>query len=199
MHKTFFCFAAYLKEECDGDPGWCFKAAVGNSLPSTFWSYPREHIDDSQLQYILDTIAHMTPPSPTDVLAKCQQDAATSSSLYGRHTSLSDGMLQTHNLHHHRFEAIHLRQLRQEPLEQQDWTATQRSILRGYTDGFAAGQTFAVEGKLSKLGFVGQYISDNIAKLGSSVIAPGTEVDYSKGFIRGLRDMERSVKSVLHS
>jgi len=33
-----FLILAYKKESCDDDPGWCFKKAVGTSLPSTFKS-----------------------------------------------------------------------------------------------------------------------------------------------------------------
>ncbi|TFK54965.1 cytoplasm protein [Heliocybe sulcata] len=33
-------FWAYMKEDCDTDPGWCFKSAVGKYLPSAFSSYP---------------------------------------------------------------------------------------------------------------------------------------------------------------
>jgi hypothetical protein len=192
-------FTAYMKEGCYDDPGWCFKAAVGNSLPSTFFSYPQEQLDDWQLQSVLDTIAGFAPPSPSDVLANFQQDAVASSSLSGRqHASPSDGVPRTHNLHH-RFEAVHLRHLRQDPLEQRDLTAMQRSILQGYTDGFATGKMFAVKGKLSKLGFIGQYISDKIALLGPSVIPPGTEANYRKFFVRGLRDVEGLIKFALHS
>jgi glucan 1,3-beta-glucosidase len=191
-------FAAYFKEGCYGDPGWCFKAAVGTSLPSTFWSYPQRHMDDSQLQSILDTIADTDPPPPSDVLAKFQQNAAAASFLSAQlHASPSDGVPRTHDLHH-RFEAIHLRQLMQDPFEQRDLTSTQRSILQGYADGFATGKMFAVKGKLSKVGFVGQYMFDNIALLGPSVVAPGTEAVYRKAFVRGLGDVEEIVKSVLH-
>ena len=37
---------AYNKEQCSEDPGWCFKAAVGNSLPSTFFSYGKGSVAD---------------------------------------------------------------------------------------------------------------------------------------------------------
>lgn len=32
-------FWSYKKENCDEDPSWCFREAVGNALPSTFFSY----------------------------------------------------------------------------------------------------------------------------------------------------------------
>lgn len=34
-------FWGYLKEDCDKDPGWCFKSAIGSILPTSFSSYPR--------------------------------------------------------------------------------------------------------------------------------------------------------------
>ncbi|KAH8833859.1 glycoside hydrolase [Flagelloscypha sp. PMI_526] len=35
-------FWSYTKEDCEHDPGWCFKAAVGRSLPSSFFVYPQQ-------------------------------------------------------------------------------------------------------------------------------------------------------------
>ena len=185
-----------MKEGCDDDPGWCFKAAVGKCLPRTFFSYSRQQLDDRQLQALIDTIANFAPPSSSDVLAKFSQDE-TGSSLSGRQgPSPSESVPRARNLHH-RFEAGHLRRLRQDPLVQWDLTAKQRSILQGYKDGFSTGNMFAVKGKLSKLGFAGQFIADKIASQGSSVIAPETEPDYHKGFVWGLGDVENSIKSVL--
>jgi len=39
-HLTHLFFPAYKKEQCKNDPDWCFIAAVGRRLPSTFFSYP---------------------------------------------------------------------------------------------------------------------------------------------------------------
>ena len=50
----------------------------------------------------------------------------------------------------------------------------------------------SVEGKMSRLGFIGQFINDII---GPSVIAPGTETDYHKAFVQGLGDVENLIKS----
>ncbi|KZT26278.1 glycoside hydrolase family 5 protein [Neolentinus lepideus HHB14362 ss-1] len=33
-------FWAYMKEDCDTDPGWCFRSAVGKYLPTVFSSFP---------------------------------------------------------------------------------------------------------------------------------------------------------------
>jgi hypothetical protein len=73
----------------------------------------------------------------------------------------------------------------------------QRSILQGYYDGFSTGNMFAVKGNWSKLGFVHQYASYLIAMLGPSVITPGTEDDYHRAFVKGLRDREENIESAL--
>ena len=153
-------------------------------------------MDDSQRQSRLNNIRDITPPSSSDVLAKFQQDA-TSSSL-SRRASRLDAMSQSDNLYR-RYEAIHLRHGRQNVVEQLDWTATQRSVVQGYTDGYTTAKKFAVEGNFSKLGFVGQCISDIIQQLGSSVVAPGTEDDYRRGFVRGVQDAEAIIELTLQS
>ncbi|TFK27355.1 cytoplasm protein [Coprinopsis marcescibilis] len=38
-HTSGWSFWSYMKEDCDDDPGWCFKSAVGTVLPKTFFSY----------------------------------------------------------------------------------------------------------------------------------------------------------------
>lgn len=35
-----WAFWSYYMEDCQDNGGWCFKQAVGNSLPATFFSYP---------------------------------------------------------------------------------------------------------------------------------------------------------------
>ena len=60
---------------------------------------------------------------------------------------------------------------------------------KGYTDGLQAAKDFAAVG-MSKLGFSGQFIQDNLAKLGSSV-DPKT---YKDDFMKGLQDGQASVK-----
>ena len=34
-----WAFWSYTKENCDSDLDWCFKNAIGNTLPSTFFSF----------------------------------------------------------------------------------------------------------------------------------------------------------------
>ncbi|EAU88084.2 cytoplasm protein [Coprinopsis cinerea okayama7 len=41
-------FWSYTKEECDNDPGWCFKSAVGTVLPTKFFSYHHQQPESIQ-------------------------------------------------------------------------------------------------------------------------------------------------------
>jgi glucan 1,3-beta-glucosidase len=74
--------------------------------------------------------------------------------------------------------------------------AEQSSSLRGYTDGFLTAKIFSLY-SLSKLGFVGQYVADSLAKLGPDAIASGTAGSYKSGFLKGLADGEVVVSASL--
>ena len=71
-------------------------------------------------------------------------------------------------------------------------TAAERSMAKGYADGFLTAKLFAQYG-LSKLGFKGQYIIDSIAKLGPDIVSPDTVAIYSTQFMNGLQDGESSI------
>ncbi|KAF8810115.1 glycoside hydrolase [Phlegmacium glaucopus] len=137
-------FWSYKKEACD--PDWCFLAAVGHRLPSTFFSYPSD--------------------SPS----------------LGRR---SDGVA-TSPTYHHRFDSI---RQRRDGMEQY---LAEVQPSRGYSDGFTTAKAFASK-NMSRLGFTGQYIKDEIKKAGPSLIAPGTEKDYTDVFMQGLLAGERTV------
>lgn len=77
-------------------------------------------------------------------------------------------------------------------------TTNQRSIAKGYSDGFLTAKVFAMHNG-SKLGFVGQYIEDSIWALGPTVVAPGTEGTYRQWFVSGLNDGEAIVLQSLNS
>lgn len=74
-------------------------------------------------------------------------------------------------------------------------TPAQRSVAKGYSDGFLTSKIFASQ-NTSKLGFIGQYIEDSIRTLGG-VVAPGTEGSYRQGFMTGLQDGEAKIMSTL--
>jgi glucan 1,3-beta-glucosidase len=78
-----------------------------------------------------------------------------------------------------------------------DGASQQRSIAKGYSDGFLTAKMFAMQGT-SKLGFVGQYVIDSVRALGPDIVAPGTEGDYEDGFVKGLEDGEMVVASAMN-
>jgi glucan 1,3-beta-glucosidase len=195
----FRLFAAYMKEGCEDDPGWCFKAAVNNSLPATFFSYGQDSITDPwHIQALATTIANMTAPSTSDILAMPLGIVAAPGAPPTSRREVSPELLYKTPRFHHRFEAIHLRRdWRRNNISAMDQSAGQRSIARGYSDGFLTAKFFA-SSKLSKLGFVGQYIMDSTTQLGPSVISPGTESNYHDAFIKGLEDGQGIVMSVVN-
>lgn len=73
-----------------------------------------------------------------------------------------------------------------------DMTPIQRTVAKGYSDGFLTAKVFASHDG-SKLGFIGQYIEDSIRVLGPDVVDPGTERSYRQGFMKGLEDGEAMV------
>ena len=61
---------------------------------------------------------------------------------------------------------------------------------KGYIDGFATAKVFASH-SMSRLGFTGQYMMDEITKAG---LSPGTEKDYKDAFMQGLIAGENMVQ-----
>ncbi|KAF9466289.1 glycoside hydrolase superfamily [Collybia nuda] len=188
-------FWSYMKEDCEEDPGWCFKAAVNNSLPPTFFSYGQESMKDRwQVQALTTTIANMAVPPYPDTLAITASSGALAA---GRRNEIH---LEPYNnpQYHHRFEAVHLRRdWRRYDTGGSELTPGQRSLTKGYSDGFLAAKSFASVG-ISRLGFTEQFIRDIIAKLSPSVIVPGTESNYRDGFMKGLKDGENNVMSIIN-
>ncbi|KAH9952177.1 glycoside hydrolase superfamily [Amylocystis lapponica] len=190
-------FWAYNKEACFDDPGWCFRAAVGTSLPSSFFSYGQPAVTDpSQLPSLADLVSDMNTPPASQIIASAQETPTTSPSSYDPPSAPLNRrqVIRRHGASHHwrRRATSFLSQSQRR--DGADMSPTQQSITRGYSDGFLTAKIFAVYG-WSKLGFTGQYISDSIAKLGPSVVAAGTEGDYEEWFMKGLRDGEAIVRS----
>ncbi len=81
-------------------------------------------------------------------------------------------------------------------------TVAQKSIARGYADGFSTAKVFASHG-ISKLGFIGQYTSDSYEELlkdgslGMSKEDPERDL-YSTWFLKGLRDAEAQISAFLN-
>lgn len=180
-----------MKEDCENDPGWCFKAAVNTSLPATFFSYGQASTGSSwQIQALATAIANMTVPSSSDILAI---PLGIAGAVPGLSSSSRRNFLRSRL--QHRFEAVHLR--RDYNASGTELAPNQRSITKGYSDGFLTAKSFA-SFNTSKLGFIGQFIMDSIAQLGPSVIAPGTESNYHDGFVRGLEDGQRIVMEAVN-
>lgn len=218
-------FWSYMKDDCDSDLDWCFKNAVGNTLPSTFFSYnstPATTPDESL--FLSRAVADMDLPSMTEVLQ--QAGTQTSSTPLMPTASASDDTManssdadmayndfskRKQSAQHQRFFAVHSRRSFLSdmskhkrdtssvvPLSLSDLTVTELSITKGYSDGFMTAKIFAQYG-MSKLGFTGQYVSDSIAALGAKVVAPGTEEYYSSWFARGLADAESIIGAAVNN
>lgn len=179
-----------MKEDCDDDPGWCFKAAVNRSLPATFFSYGQgPYTTPSQLQTLVTVVANMSPPSDADILANYRNQNLSPRSRPSKGQRVPSSHLgRMAPRFPHRFKAIQQRNEKREMYDGADMTPEQISITKGYADGFQTGKTFAAY-SVSKLGFIGQYIADSLVVLGP-VIAEGTEHYYSDWFVKGLRDAE---------
>jgi glucan 1,3-beta-glucosidase len=134
------------------------------------------------MQDLARTVGQMTLPSTSEILAKSQ-----ASPFWG-------------TKRRERFAIPHIR--RQSPptntilYDGMEMTSTQRSVSKGYSDGFLTAKIFATY-KTSKLGFIGQYIEDSIKALGPAIIEPGTEEAYRHWFRSGLGDGQLIVVSAV--
>ncbi|KAH7923868.1 glycoside hydrolase [Leucogyrophana mollusca] len=178
-------FWAYRKENCDDDPGWCFEAAVGHSLPATFFSYGRPPpTNGNQLQALYSAVANMTVPLGSSILEKLQDPAVNATDYSGAPSPGASnpwsGGLKTREGN------------------STDLTPAQVSIVKGYSDGFLTAKIFAQTG-WSKLGFTGQYIEDSLSALGPTVVSPGTEDKYRQAFRMGLGDGENIIYNICQS
>lgn len=205
-----FCIA-YKKDGCDDDPGWCFKSAVNNSLPASFYSYGQPPAKKSAQSNLAAPYANMQLPSVTDILDSSQKFTGTPDGAWEAFapvskTYVADEWASSETI----FPAGFKRnsspgQLHQTAsLENQDLydgmdlTPTQRSMVKGYSDGFHTAKIFASYNN-SKLGFIGQYIEDSMRTLGPAVVTAGTEGSYRRRFMDGLHDGEAIIIATLKS
>jgi glucan 1,3-beta-glucosidase len=209
-HYIFLLFyIAYKKEGCEDDPGWCFRDAVGNSLPASFHSYGQPSETDSAQPQSAALYPDMQLPSVADILASAQKLPVTLNSAWDALAPLSktykaDERVSPENIVPQRFKRSVAASQQHETTslmnlvsyEGMDMTPSQRSDAKGYSDGFLTSQIFASH-SISKLGFIGQYIADSIGALGPAVVAPRTEGSYQQGFMRGLRDGEGKIAATL--
>ncbi|KAH9945964.1 glycoside hydrolase [Epithele typhae] len=159
-----WAFWAYTKEQCMDDPGWCFRAAAGSSLPASFFSYGEasmNHRTDFSAIRVWDDYG----ASPEPVMVAVSGDGSS----YSRSRPFRPNLRRRGDPH---------------GLDQ-----TELAVARGYSDGLATANLFAEHG-MSKLGFTGQYMNDSIARLGAHIIAPGAEDHYRRWFLEGLAEGE---------
>lgn len=213
-------FWSYMKENCDSDLDWCFKSAVGNTLPSTFFSFNSSGTPTlDKTQFIARSVASMQLPSMDEVLDQANSASATdptssdnsdsASSTLSADDSWETSTSAMRRNFHQRFFAIHSRRSFLSDIAKHkrdaasettaalaNLTATERSITKGYSDGFLTAKIFAQYG-MSRLGFKGQYIVDSISALNSSMVAPGTEGEYTAWFYNGLEDAEKMISEAV--
>ncbi|KAL1749229.1 glycoside hydrolase superfamily [Schizophyllum fasciatum] len=201
-----WAFWAFRTEDCDSDPGWCFTAAVGRSLPSSFFSYGQPGV------------VRLDQANPFANAVKGSHFATTVGSMVA---PTMDEILSKSPLSARGLQAIHIRRSGNTELADRDTasgvTSTpsdpQVAFSRGYADGFLTAKAFALEGG-SRLGFKGQYVMDSMASLvaggtqvgtgvtppdgaAGSIVAPGTEQRYRDGFFAGLQDAEDAIRAVM--
>lgn len=172
---------AYKKEDCDSDPGWCFKTAVGRSLPSSF-SPKIKRSTSSRLSGLAigDAVGTLVVHSKANCFLNKRRHQPSE-----RTTEPQKSIGRSH-----RSKVIHQRTSQADQSDQaNDADPAQQPFSKGHSDGLSTARTFASYGS-SRLGFVGQFMQDAIDTLGSSVVAPGTEENYKQGFIQGLAEGE---------
>ncbi|KDR81860.1 hypothetical protein GALMADRAFT_240110 [Galerina marginata CBS 339.88] len=174
-----WAFWSYKKEDCDDDPGWCFKAAVGTSLPATFFSYGKQTSMEEVTALANEASNLIIPTASADSDARQLSLSSLNVNLHLRDSTYGPSIP-------HRFQAI--RRQRDDHAEPDgEDQATQASSARGYKDGFTTAKVFAAY-NMSKLGFIGQFVADAIEVAGPSLVVPSTEDAYGSAFWRGLQD-----------
>lgn len=185
---------AYKKEDCDRDPGWCFKNAVGRALPNDFFPYGQS----SKKTLSTSDIASLFPDSRLPVMG----------GLVARIKSATEPLwpkshkreLPVYLPGFHPFDVFyHLvtsaRKRNEPPV---NISATDTAAAKGHSDGLMTAKIFALMDS-SKLGFVDQYVNDSIAALGPGVVDANSRQAYRDAFLRGLAEGEANVKSMLQA
>ncbi|KAF8575791.1 glycoside hydrolase family 5 protein [Ramaria rubella] len=204
-------FWSYKKEGCSSDEGWCFKNAVGKTLPSTFFAYTGPTASATvPSPAVLSTLLNMHLPDITTILDRAAEEdsfpAAFAPEAEGGRSDISPsirfgnklsstGSVTSHQ-RRHRFMAVHSRrQLFPSFGNSLSLSTTQQAVIKGYSDGFNTAKIFATFG-LSKLGFEGQYIADSWKALGGAM-DEGQQDIYREWFGKGLVDGVTQVRSIV--
>ncbi|KAG5728300.1 putative dolichyl-phosphate-mannose--glycolipid alpha-mannosyltransferase [Termitomyces sp. T112] len=186
-------FWSYLKEDCENDLGWCFKSAVGKSLPGSFFAYDNTPTEPQRVKEVSSRIASMNPPSSSEILQGGQGNTTTpdgASSAKKTPIRRFEFFWKEKRRSRDRFDAIH----RRHQFDDASLTPAERSTVKGYTNGFLACKRFASHSPPGKVGFVDQYMADNWPP----DVEHGTEQNYHDAFGNGLKDCQGHVQTLLN-
>ena len=185
---------AYRKEDCDEDPGWCFKAAVGRALPKTFFSYGQTSKTTLSTSDIMTLFPDSHLPVTTGLMAKIKSVTGPLwPKSHKRELPVYLSGFRPFDVFYH---LVMLGRKRNEPPI--DISATDTVAAKGHSDGLMTAKIFALMDS-SKLGFVDQYVNDSIAALGSDVVDANSHQAYRDAFLQGLAEGESNVKTMLHA
>ena len=183
---------AYKKEDCDQDPGWCFKAAVGRALPPTFFSYGQT----SKTRLSTGDIAYLFPdshlPAATGVMARIK---SVTGPLWPKSHRRE---LPAYHPGFRPFDVFYRLAMSgmkrgEQPVNP---SAADAVATKGHSDGLMTARIFALV-DLSRLGFIDQYMNDSIAALGPDVVDVKFQQAYRDAFLRGLAEGEANVRTML--
>jgi glucan 1,3-beta-glucosidase len=189
----------YRLEGCASNEGWCFRQAVGNSIPPTFFSYPgaTSYVDPSEApDGVGSELSQIQPNTTNGSAASAHARRSTVTTLFERSQKRS-----TFERYSHQQTLKQLRRLLRERGDDSetpssissDISTTQEAVSKGYLDGFETAKIFASHG-MSRLGFSGQYIADSADAL---FLSDGLEDPYQGGFTDGWREGEGKVASFI--
>lgn len=185
--------AAYRKEDCDQDPGWCFKAAVGRALPPTFHSYGQTSKTALSTSDILSLFPDSRLPVTNGLMAKVK--SMTEPLWPKSHRRELPAYLSDFHPFDVFYHLVMLGKKRNEPPVNTSTTDT--VAVKGHSDGLMTAKIFALMDS-SKLGFVDQYVNDSIAALGPDVVDANSRQAYRDAFLQGLAEGESNIKTMLH-
>ena len=183
---------AYKKEDCDQDPGWCFKAAVGRALPQTFFSYGQTSKTTPSTSDITSLFPDSRLPVATGLMAKIK---SVTGPLWPKSHKRE---LPVYRPGFHPFDVFYRlvmsERKRSEPLVNPSTADTVAT--KGHSDGLMTAKIFALL-DFSKLGFIDQYVNDSIAALGPGVVGAESQQAYRDAFLQGLVEGEANVRATL--
>lgn len=197
-----------MKEDCWDDPGWCFKAAVGDSLPASFHSYGQpSQAAPEMLQDVAFAIENMRLPSAADVMASAGEHPAPSSpgNLSSDGSLDSDIPIARGISFFEPLEFIWAPWKRSVSLPANTTTTVvdglsltpnQTAIAKGYSDGFMTAKLFAMQ-DMSKLGFMKQYVMDSASTLAPLLLGEETQASYADWFLQGLQEGQQVISTAV--